>query len=550
MNYRTLFHTLILMACILFTGCGRDLSKTTAKTDEKVYELIDKAWEDDFGKKSSYQIDDELKEVDTSELFVSFSEAGKLKLPQAVAIAASYNRAYSTEKEMLYLTALEQIDINHLYEPIPFAGGGMGMSQNGENRSRGIFTESGVQQLLATGAQIGVNVGIGWLDIISGDMRSGLSTVATAVITQPLLRGAGRRVALENLTQAEQNTLYQVRSFNRYRKTFVISVISNYYRVVQQKRKQVNVFENYGYLAKTYTNLQKRAKAGKVSSYEYEQADQDMLEARSQHMQARKEYNDMLDEFKMQLAISPDVEFDLDMDELDALKESVFEEIDMSEEQAIEIALNQRLDLANAADQVIDAERKVEVAADAIRAELNLVGSIGKQSSFKSIFGASNAAIERTQNAYDLSVKLDLPIDRVAEKNAYRRALIALIQQQRSHHEMNDKVILEVRAAYRKMHEMQMRYEIEVQGMVVAEKRARNAVLLIQYGRANTRDILDAYEDLLDAKNEATDTLVDYTIASLEFYRDTGMMKIQPDGMWEKQLPSYVSQVSNANGIN
>ena len=232
------------------------------------------------------------------------------------------------------------------------------------------------------------------------------------------------------------------------------------------------------------------------------------------------------------------------------MKESVFEEIDMSEEQAIEIALNQRLDLANAADQVIDAERKVEVAADAIRAELNLVGSIGKQSSFKSIFGASHAAIERTQNAYDLSVKLDLPIDRVAEKNAYRRALIALIQQQRSHQEMNDKVILEVRAAYRKMNEMQMRYEIEVQGMVVAEKRARNAVLLIQYGRANTRDILDAYEDLLDAKNEATDTLVDYTIASLEFYRDTGMMKIQPDGMWEKQLPSYVSQVSNANGIN
>ena len=87
---------------------------------------------------------------------------------------------------------------------------------------------------------------------------------------------------------------------------------------------------------------------------------------------------------------------------------------------------------------------------------------------------------------------------------------------------------------------MNVRYEIEVQGTVVAEKRAKNAVLLLQYGRANTRDILDAYEDLLDAKNEATDTLVDYTIASLEFYRDTGMMKIQPDGMWEKQLPSYI----------
>jgi outer membrane protein TolC len=540
MKFQSLFYILLIAACILITGCDTDLAKTTVETDVKVYEVIDEAWKDGLGEKTNYKIDTEIKEADLSNLFGNFSDIGKLKLPQAIAVAASHNRSYSTEKEMLYLTALNQIDIEHLYEPIPFVNAGGGLQKDEMGRRNGLFANSGVQQLLATGAEIGTNIGMGWLDIISGDMRSGFSTVASAVITQPLLRGAGRKVALENLTQAQQNTLYQVRSFNRYRKSFITSIISNYYRVIQQKRKQINVFENYEYLVKTYVNLQKRAKADRVTSYEYEQAYQDMLEARSQHMQARKEYNDMLDEFKMLLAIAPNSEFELDMNELDALKEAISEEIKISESQAIEIALNQRLDLANAADKVIDAQRKVDVAADAIRAELNLVGYAGNQTTHHTMFGAISGDIERTQNNYNLSLALDLPIDRLAEKNAYRRALIALAQQQRSHQEINDKVILEVRGDYRKMQEMQMRYETEIQGMAVAEKRAKNAELLLKYGRANTRDVLDAYEDLLDAKNEATDTLVDYTIASLEFYRDTGMMKIQPDGIWEKQLPTDI----------
>jgi len=207
--------------------------------------------------------------------------------------------------------------------------------------------------------------------------------------------------------------------------------------------------------------------------------------------------------------------------------------------------LNQRLDLANAADKVIDAERKVDVAADAIRAELNLVGYAGRDVGRKSVFGAVSQDMERTRNRYDLSLKLDLPIDRVAEKNAYRRALITLMQQQRSHQELNDTVILEVRTAYRKMSEMRMKHEVETVAMAIAEKRVKNTSLLLQYGRANTRDVLDSYKDLFDAKNAVTETLVDYAIASLEFYRDTGMMKIQPDGMWEKQLPANVLQANN-----
>ena len=58
-------------------------------------------------------------------------------------------------------------------------------------------------------------------------------------------------------------------------------------------------------------------------------------------------------------------------------------------------------------------------------------------------------------------------------------------------------------------------------------------LILLQEGRATTRNYLDAQEDLLQAQNAKTGALVDSTLASLRFYRDTGLLRVRPDGMWE-----------------
>ncbi len=53
----------------------------------------------------------------------------------------------------------------------------------------------------------------------------------------------------------------------------------------------------------------------------------------------------------------------------------------------------------------------------------------------------------------------------------------------------------------------------------------------------STWDALDAREDYLDAKNAASKAMVDYAVAGLEFFRDTEIMKIKPDGSWAKNFP-------------
>ncbi|MHC4424069.1 MAG: hypothetical protein ACYSWR_05310 [Planctomycetota bacterium] len=62
---------------------------------------------------------------------------------------------------------------------------------------------------------------------------------------------------------------------------------------------------------------------------------------------------------------------------------------------------------------------------------------------------------------------------------------------------------------------------------------SRITFLLLQYGWANTRDVLDARKDLFKAQNVTTAALVDHTITMLSFYLGTGVLQVRPDGMWE-----------------
>ena len=535
----------LLLTLVLFigVGCNNDLDKSVIKTDEKVYDTIGS-----IANSNSYDIP-EIALVEDPNFYeladVSnfLSPEGELSLINAVSIASQYNREYSYQKEQLYLVALNQTDVEHLYEPIPFANANVGQRKDGSNEAFGSTGNIGFSQLLSTGARVGTNLSIGWLDILSGDFRSGLSGLASAVISQPLLRGAGRKVALENLTQSQRNTLYQIRNFNRFRKVFFASVITDYYSVLILQDKANNALDHFNKLKDTYSKLKRRSLVGKVSKHQFEQIAQDLLKAESQYIQRQQTYEDMLDELKLKLAISPEQSFQLDMNELAVLKDVIKQQCSISENQAIDIALDQRLDLANFSDMVLDASRKVDVAADAIRSELNLVGYVqsydDKQD--RGIFGANPGQINQTQGQYELSLQLNLPLDRVLEKNAYRRSLVNLLRMQRDHIGLTDRVIVEARRAYQRMQESQSRYSVDRSGVDIAAKRAENSIVLLQYNRASTRDMLDAYDDLLDSKDAVSEALIDYITASLEFYRDTGVLKLKPDGNWDVDIPEKYS---------
>jgi len=522
----------MICASFLLQGCAAPKAdKVKAKVDDNVYGIIDSKWQDKFGSKNNYRVSDvnaSAGDIQTGKE----ADGGVLTLQQAVSVATAHNRQYQLEKDNLYAKALDLRLARHEFDPILFGTGAAEFvkARGGEAvKTQGSF---GAQKLFENGARVGVNVTMAWIEILSGDASSGLARILTVTASKPLLRGSDPNIVLENLTQAERDTLYQVRLFNRFRKTFVVATITQYYQVLQAYDAARNAQNNYDTLKKVYELAESLTKAGRLPLYELDQARQDMLSASDDCLATRKLYEQQLDDFKIVLSMPAESPLVIDAGELGALRATSMTMPGFTETEAVETALAGRLDFANTADAINDAERKIIVAFDNLRPGLNLVANTQQKNRDTS----DSLTLRTARDTATVGAEVDFNLDKLAAENDYRLALLILQQQRRQYELVRDTVVLEVRRAYRDMTEAAQRYKVQSDGLVLARQRFENTMALLEYGRANTRDVLDSQRDLYRAQNAATQAMINFRVAMLGFYRDVEILQVRPDGMWETAL--------------
>ena len=530
----TFFCRVLGIAVILgFAGCSPEQYK--AQADKEVYQIIDNKWQDDFGHKSNYIISDSNIPPSPEDIRIerAVPASGVISLAQAVAIATAYNREYQRQKEQLYLKSLDLTLARHQFARQWFGTVDAKYNRDGENERLTSNSGVGFDQLLADGADISIGIAIDWARFLTGNPRTSLASVLSASASQPLLRGRGRQVVQENLTQAERIVLYQIRSFNHYRKDFVVLIADSYYRVLELKASVTNAENSYYRLLESRKRLEIEAEAGQARPFDVDEAEQQALGAENRWVQAQQSYERILDEFKVTLSLPPDAEIELDENELKALEEIGIIEPGYELDEAVETAFLRRLDLTNSRDRVDDVARKVMLAADGLGIELNLVGSAGVGSTPETDFDR----LQFNRGNYSLGLESnDLGLDRKAERNAYREALIALEQQQRQYEIDRDRMELDVRQALRALKAEAERYRIQKMALDLAVRRLETQKLLLEIGQSNVRLLLESEGALLEAQNDVTSALVAHAIAKLGFFRDIGILQVKPDGMWEQQV--------------
>ena len=516
---------LCLGSLAVLAGCGPKNYKEDA--DRRVYDIIDRQWDPAFGTKANYRIGDVPPGPNDIQIANAIPASGVLTLPYALSLATAHNREYQTQKDRLYAVALDLRLIRHGYETQLFGGGSAFYSRlsdttGQESKGEIVQTEAnlGFNRLLPTGTLVGTKVATAWADVLAGDGRRGLTSIFSAVITQPLLRGSDPRIVLEPLTQAERNTLYEIRAFNRFRKVLAVTVVTQYFLALEQDDYIRSAQAYHDALAQLHDQVVKLAAIGLVQGLEADQIRQDMLKARDALLVAQRKYGLCLDQLKLTLTLPMAGEFQLDVGLMDALRTHGLPAPEIALKEAVETALCRRLDVTNSADAVLDAQRAVYVAADRLRADLRLHAAVDVDT--------------RGNRAVTIGPVLDLPLDRVPEQHVYRRALIGVEARRRDYDQLADTVRLEVRDAHRKLVETAARYRAASDGLEIAQMRAKKASVLMRYGQASSRRVLDALGDLFDARSVAANMLIEYAIATLSFYRDTEALQVRPDGMWEQ----------------
>jgi outer membrane protein TolC len=135
---------------------------------------------------------------------------------------------------------------------------------------------------------------------------------------------------------------------------------------------------------------------------------------------------------------------------------------------------------------------------------------------------------------WSIGVNLDPGLDRKAERNNYRAALIRDAQSARALVEAEDSIKLQVRDDLRTLDQDKRSYENSELGVKLAQSRLEEQNLLAELGRGQALDQVDAQNDLTAAKNQRTQALVEHTIARLRFWEHLGILFIKENGRWEE----------------
>ncbi len=476
--------------------------------------------------------------------------ARQLRLEDALALAVDHGRAYQNRKEQLYLSALSLALTRHNFTPL-FSAQGSGTFSGQTERAvryevdavtgdlKPVTSDNLVEQQQVSGSgqlsaswlirdvgRLTTSFTTTFLHFLSGGQRP--SSQLNATFVRPLVRDAGYKQQMEALTQAERQLLYDLRDFTRYRRDFSVQVATAYYGVLSDRDRVRNSFLNLQSSRKTAEQTRALAAEGRRTQADLGRLEQQELSAESAWINAIRSYKQSLDNFKLQLGLTIDTNLVLDDAELAALH---IQHPEINVEDSIQVALAGRLDYLNSQDQLQDAERRVELTRNLLRPRVDLTSSVTLRSDPNDVSGMAWPQPERY--SYSAGLDVDPGLDRTAERNAYRSALIARDRAARSVEQQADEIRLQVRDGWRALDQAKRSYEISEVGVKLAERRVEEQDLLAELGRARAQDQVDAQNDLVSSRNQRTQALVAHTIARLQFWNNLGILYIKDRGQWE-----------------
>lgn len=480
-------------------------------------------------------------EVGGREILVADEEPGILGLQDSLEIAFRNSIDFQNRREELFLSALSVANARRGWD-WPRLGGQVEGEAFREVQNKGATVNSGLfsagptlTQRLKDGGTLAVAATLQLATDMMGGEGTSVGSLIEGNFTQPLLRGAWRGLAYEPVYRQERDFLIKTYEYDRFAQTFAVDIISNYYQVLRQRDVLMNDSANVERLRRTVSLTRVQVESGTRSRIELDQAQQNLLDAEVRLEQSSQQYRDGLDRFKITLGLPVVVHVELDPAELADLRESGPRELPFDESTATQIAFSTRPDVLMQAAAVRDAERNIEIAADAFLPRLDAQFSISAGNTGQDDFW--NVRTDR--HTRRVGLVLNYPIDQTDNRDAYRSAQIAFDRARRQYTQFLDNVRLDVRQTHRLLVQTYRTYELQLRNVEIATRRTQLANLQQTAGLVSARDVLEAEEALRNARNGLTSALVNYTNTRLNFLARLGMIYVTDEGTVNERTEPY-----------
>jgi len=445
-----------------------------------------------------------------------------ITLDSALTAAFSTAREYITAEESLYLSGLSLTGTRFGFGPQLDASVDTGWADSelgpGSSFAGADFR---VSQLLRSGGTVSASADLstGWTGG-PGASRS-WTTGADFSLTQPLARGAGQAVAFESLTQAERNILYATRDFELFRQDHAIAIIAQYFDLIRRKTQLANDESNYEQAVFDREKSEALRSVDRAQDEAVFLARRREVDAETQLLVGRTDLKFSLDAFRIRLGLPEASEITI------GIEDPPFEPIRLDADSAVEVALHNRLDLLTSREQVEDSRRQLVIAKNRLLPDVDLSLGYGLGDTSREL-----GRLGPTDWNTNASLSVEVPLQRLPERNAYRSTMITYDRSLRSFELLLENTERDVRAALRELDRLEK--QIELAGLQITQDDRAVVVTQIRYeaGEADNRDLLDARQSLINARNGLIQVQVSHYIGRLRLYRDLGLLFIDNDGSW------------------
>ena len=293
-----------------------------------------------------------------------------LDLPTVVRLSRLNSREFQSEREDLYLSALD-VSLERFQFSPQLAAGASGIRQVSARDASGVrpesssvLTDGSVRWLSATGGQLIA----GFANSFVYDFRSGTTadSLVNFSVVQPLMRLGGRVRVLEGLTQAERTLLANVRQMDQYQRGFYVRMVAGrnggdgpvrsaavggaglgvlagtpsgrtgapradgFLGLLEEQQRIRNLEANVARLRESLDQIAAAFDAGRISSrLQVDQARQALFNSQSSLLASSAAYRTRVDSFKVDMGLPPSMEV--------VLKDGLLDRLSTSNPGAIEL---------------------------------------------------------------------------------------------------------------------------------------------------------------------------------------------------------------------
>ncbi|MDR3181517.1 MAG: hypothetical protein LBT89_01125 [Planctomycetaceae bacterium] len=257
----------------------------------------------------------------------------------AVDLALLHSPVYQSAKENLYLSAVDVSKERFRFDVQFFGGDSVFYTLSGRLKGSGSTLQHepfvNAALLTATGGEIAAGLANSVTWTFNGKSTWSADSILNISLVQPLLRGAGRQIVLENLTQNERNFLSAMRQMAFFQQGYYTQVVTGsggtsapsgdsgaaytpspsggFYGLLAEQIRIQNQRQNIAGLEENLNRFIEIYEAGQVSDVsQIEETRQNLLEQESSFLGRMSRYETSVETFVRSLGLPPDLKVKID----------------------------------------------------------------------------------------------------------------------------------------------------------------------------------------------------------------------------------------------